>query len=62
MTWKNNKNTLYSPFGKGKEKEDMGSFYRPKNKALSHLVEKLNPPFEQLSVRKDYNISKFKLY
>jgi hypothetical protein len=60
MTWKTNKNTFYSPFGT--EKEDMGSFYRPKNKALSHLVEKLNPPFEQLPVRKDYNISKFKLY
>jgi heme-degrading monooxygenase HmoA len=42
-------------------KEDMDSFYKPENKALSDLVEKLNPSFEQLPVRKDYHVSKFKV-
>jgi hypothetical protein len=42
-------------------KEDMDSFYKPENKALSDLVEKLNPSFEQLLVRKDYHVAKFKV-
>ena len=42
-------------------KEDMDSFYKPENKALSDLVEKLNPSFERLPVRKDYHVSKFKV-
>ena len=41
-------------------KEDMDSFYKPENKILSKLVEKLNPSFEQLPVRKDYHVAKFK--
>src|ERR687885_1649012 len=41
-------------------KEDMDCFYKPENKILSDLVEKLNPSFEQLPVRKDYHVSKFK--
>ena len=41
-------------------KEDMNSFYKPENKLLSELVEKLNPSFEQLPVRKDYHVAKFK--
>jgi heme-degrading monooxygenase HmoA len=41
-------------------KEDMDSFYKPENKLLSELVEKLNPSFEQLPVRKDYHVAKFK--
>ena len=42
-------------------KEDMDSFYKPENKALYDLVEKLNPSFEQSPVRKDYHVSKFKV-
>jgi hypothetical protein len=42
-------------------KEDMDSFYKPPNKILSDLVEKLNPSFEQLPVRKDYRVTKFKV-
>jgi heme-degrading monooxygenase HmoA len=42
-------------------KEDMDSFYKPENKILSDLVEKLNPSFEQLPVRKDYHVTKFKV-
>ena len=42
-------------------KEDMDSFYQPENKILSDLVEKLNPSFEQLPIRKDYHVSKFKV-
>jgi heme-degrading monooxygenase HmoA len=41
-------------------REDMDSFYKPENKILSKLVEKLNPSFEQLPVRKDYHVAKFK--
>src|SRR5919205_2509594 len=41
-------------------REDMDSFYKPENKVLSNLVEKLNPSFEQLPVRKDYHVAKFK--
>ena len=41
-------------------KEDMNCFYKPENKILSDLVEKLNPSFEQLPVRKDYHVAKFK--
>jgi hypothetical protein len=41
--------------------EDMDSFYKPENKALYDLVEKLNPSFEQLPVRKGYHVSKFKV-
>ena len=41
-------------------KEDMDSFYKPENNLLSELVEKLNPSFEQLPVRKDYHVAKFK--
>jgi heme-degrading monooxygenase HmoA len=40
-------------------KEDMDSFYQPENKLLSDLVKKLNPSFEQLPVRKDYQVAKF---
>ena len=42
-------------------REDMDCFYKPENKILCDLVEKLNPSFEQLPVRKDYRISKFKV-
>ena len=42
-------------------KEDIDYFYKPENKLLSELVEKLNPSFEQLPVRKDYHIAKFKV-
>jgi len=42
-------------------KEDMDSFYKPENNALYDLVKKLNPSFEQLPVRKDYHVSKFKI-
>jgi heme-degrading monooxygenase HmoA len=42
-------------------KEDMDSFYKPQNRMLSDLVEKLNPSFEQLPVRKDYHVTKFKV-
>jgi heme-degrading monooxygenase HmoA len=42
-------------------REDMNSFYKPENKVLSNLVEKLNPSFEQLPVRKDYHVAKFKV-
>jgi hypothetical protein len=42
-------------------KEDRDSFYKPENKALYDLVEKLNPSFEQLPVRKDYHVSKSKV-
>ena len=42
-------------------KEDMDSFYKPENKALYDLVEKLNPSFEQLPVRKDYHVYKSKV-
>jgi heme-degrading monooxygenase HmoA len=41
-------------------KEDMDSFYKPENNLLSDLIEKLNPSFEQLPVRKDYHVAKFK--
>src|SRR5918912_1117385 len=41
-------------------KEDMDCFYKPENKILSDLVEKLNPSFEQLPVRKDYHVTKLK--
>ena len=42
-------------------REDMDSFYKPENKVLSNLVENLNPLFEQLPVRKDYHVAKFKI-
>jgi hypothetical protein len=42
-------------------KEDMDSFYKPQNKLLSDLVEKLNPFFEQLPVRNDYLVTKLKV-
>lgn len=41
-------------------RNDMDSFYKPENKVLSDLVKKLNPSFEQLPVRKDYHVAKFK--
>jgi hypothetical protein len=41
-------------------REDMDSFYKPENKLLSDLVKKLNSSFEQLPVRKDYQVAKFK--
>ena len=41
-------------------KEDMDRFYKPENRILSDLVEKLNPSFEQLPVRKDYHVARFK--
>jgi heme-degrading monooxygenase HmoA len=42
-------------------KEDMDAFYQPDNTALFDLVEKLKPSFEQLPVRKDYRVAKFKV-
>src|SRR5918912_793508 len=42
-------------------KEDMEAFYQSDNKILSHIVEKLKPSFEQLPIRKDYQVSKFKV-
>jgi hypothetical protein len=41
-------------------REDMDSFYKPENNLLSDLVKKLNPSFEQLPERKDYQVAKFK--
>jgi heme-degrading monooxygenase HmoA len=43
-------------------KEDMDSFYKSDNNALSNLVERLKPLFEHLPVRKDYQVSKFKVW
>ena len=45
-----------------KTKEDMDAFYKPDNKALSDLVEKLKPSFEHLPHRKDYQVAKFKVF
>jgi heme-degrading monooxygenase HmoA len=42
-------------------RDDMDCFYKPENKIISDLVEKLNPSFEQLPVRKDYDVAKFKV-
>ena len=42
-------------------KEDMDSFYKSDNNALSELVEKLKPSFEHSPVRKDYQVAKFKV-
>ena len=42
-------------------KEDMDSFYKSDNNALSDLVEKLTPSFEQSPVRKAYQVAKFKV-
>jgi heme-degrading monooxygenase HmoA len=42
-------------------KEDMDSFYKSDNKLLVDLVEKLKPSFQQLPVRKDYQVAKFKV-
>ena len=41
-------------------KEDMESFYNSDNSALSDLVEKLKPSFEQQPIRKDYQVAKFR--
>lgn len=43
-------------------KEDMDSFYKPDNNALSDLVEKLKPSFEHSPIRKDYQVAKFKVW
>ena len=43
-------------------KKDMDSFYRSDNKPLGDLVEKLKPSFEQMPVRKDYQVGKFKVW
>ncbi len=40
-------------------KEAMDAFYLPDNRALSDLVEKLKPSFEQLPERKDYQVLSF---
>jgi heme-degrading monooxygenase HmoA len=40
-------------------REDMDCFYKPENKILSDLVERLNPSFEQSPVRKGYHVAKF---
>lgn len=42
-------------------KEDMDAFYQPNNRTLSDLVEKLKPLFEELPIRKDYQIAMFKV-
>jgi|SRR5437588_5482152 heme-degrading monooxygenase HmoA len=42
-------------------KEDMDAFYQRDNKALSNLVETLEPSFEHLPERKDYQVVKFKI-
>ena len=39
----------------------MISFYKIENKALSDLVKKIDPSFEQLPVRKDYHVAKLKV-
>ena len=41
-------------------KEDMDCFYNSDNNALTDLVEKLKPSFEQPPLRKDYQVAKFK--
>jgi hypothetical protein len=38
----------------------MESFYNWDNNALSDLVEKLKPSFEQPPIRKDYQVAKFR--
>jgi heme-degrading monooxygenase HmoA len=43
-------------------KEDMDSFYKSDNNALSNLVEKLKTSFENLPERKDYQVPKFKVW
>ena len=43
-------------------KADMDLFYKPNNNILGDLVEKLKPSFEQSPERKDYEISKFKVW
>lgn len=45
-----------------KRKEDMDSFYKPDNKILNDLVEKLKPSFEHSPMRKDYQVAKFKVW
>ena len=40
----------------------MDSFYKSDNKPLGDLVEKLRPSFEQMPVRKDYQVGKFKVW
>jgi hypothetical protein len=39
----------------------MDEFYKSDNKALTDLVEKLKPSFEQLPIRKDYQVAEFKV-
>jgi hypothetical protein len=39
----------------------MDAFYQRDNKALSNLVETLEPSFEHLPERKDYQVVKFKI-
>jgi hypothetical protein len=40
----------------------MESFYKSDNKPLGDLVENLRPSFEQMPVRKDYQVGKFKVW
>ena len=42
-------------------KEDMDAFYQQHNKALSNLVETLEPSFEHPPERKDYQVAMFKV-
>jgi hypothetical protein len=39
----------------------MDEFYKSDNRALTDLVEKLKPSFEQLPIRKDYQVAEFKV-
>jgi heme-degrading monooxygenase HmoA len=43
-------------------KEDMDSFYKSDNRLLGNLVERLKPSFEQMPVRKDYQVSDVKVW
>lgn len=42
-------------------KEDMDTFYKPDNKLLTDLVERLKPTFEQMPRRESYSMIEFKV-
>jgi hypothetical protein len=45
-----------------KSKEDLDKYYGPENKVLSDFVLKAKPNFERVPERKDYVISKLRIY
>jgi quinol monooxygenase YgiN len=42
-------------------KQDMDTYYQPRNKDLSDLIEKAKPSFEQMPERSSYSISCLKM-